>query len=269
MKMMKKFLIPVFAAITAFSLLAGCGQQAAPSESQTSSAPPSSISQSQSDSSPSSSSQTENQQPTAETSGSEASNNEVSSSGASNSETSSLPAPSETPSSEDTLAPEESEDGKTLVVYFSASGNTKAVAETIAASADAELYEIVPAEPYTDADLNWTISDSRVNMEHNDPAYRAEFSGSKDLSGYDTIFIGYPLWWREAPSIVWNFIETSDLDGKTIIPFCTSTSDGIEGSVETLKGMVPGADWLEGQRFGENLNESAVTQWVAGLELNG
>lgn len=164
----------------------------------------------------------------------------------------------------------EPETGKTLVLYFSASGNTKAVAETIATAAGAELYELTPAQPYTNDDLRWTNPDSRVNTEHNDPAHRTAIAGEfPDLAAYDTIFLGYPLWWREAPSIVWNFVENADLSGKTMIPFCTSTSDGIAGSVETLKAMAPDADWLDGMRFGENLNETAVTQWVNSLNLAG
>lgn len=238
---MKKFLLSVFAGLTALSMLAGCSQQSAPSGSQAPSA-----------SSSSSSSSSQNQPSSAASSGSE-------SSGAPSSQAS---APSESDP-----APTEPEGGKTLLLYFSASGNTKAVAETIAKAADAETYELTPTEPYTDADLNWRVADSRVNTEHNDPAHRTALAETPDLSAYDTIFLGYPLWWREAPSIVWNLIENTDLSGKTMIPFCTSTSDGIEGSVETLKNMAPAANWLEGRRFGENLNEAAVTEWVNGLGL--
>ena len=166
-------------------------------------------------------------------------------------------------------APVEPESGKTLVVYFSASGNTKAVAEVIAKTVGADTYELTPAEPYTSADLNWTDENSRVNREHNDPSHRTALAGTPDLSGYDTIFLGYPLWWREAPSIVWNFVENADLSGKTMIPFCTSTSSPFGSSGDTLKGMAPNANWLAGERFGENLNESAVTQWVNSLNLAG
>lgn len=176
------------------------------------------------------------------------------------------PASSSEPAPE---APVEPESGKTLVVYFSASGNTKAVAEVIAKTVGADTYELTPAEPYTSADLNWTDENSRVNREHNDPSHRTALAGTPDLSGYDTIFLGYPLWWREAPSIVWNFVENADLSGKTMIPFCTSTSSPFGSSGDTLKGMAPNANWLAGERFGENLNESAVTQWVNSLNLAG
>lgn len=177
------------------------------------------------------------------------------------------PAPESPAPSESVPAPAEPEGGKTLVLYFSASSNTRAVAETVAETAGAEICELTPAEPYTDADLDWTNQTSRVNTEHSDPAHRTALSEAPDLSAYDTIFLGYPLWWREAPSIVWNLVENTDLSGKTVIPFCTSTSDGIEGSVETLRGMAPAANWQEGRRFGESLNEAAVTEWVNGLDL--
>lgn len=163
----------------------------------------------------------------------------------------------------------EQQPGGTLVVYFSATGNTQAVAETIADTLGADLYEIVPEEPYTDADLNWNDPDSRVNTEHEDPSARPAIAGGiPDLSSYDTILIGYPLWWREAPPIVWNFVETADLAGKTMIPFCTSMSDGIGSSGDTLAGMAPNATWLAGQRFGENLDAASVTQWVQSLGLD-
>ncbi len=240
MSQFKRFFTFVLAGMTALSLLAGCSQQSfsgSTSQSQPSSAAPSGSPASSSSENPAS-------------------------------KTDAAPSESQPASASSESAPAEPETGKTLVLYFSASGNTKAVAETIATAAGSELYELTPAEPYTSDDLRWTNPDSRVNTEHNDPAHRTAIAGElPDLAAYDTIFLGYPLWWREAPSIVWNFMENADLSGKTIIPFCTSTSDGIEGSVETLRGMAPAANWMQGRRFGENLNESAVTQWVNSLEL--
>ncbi len=160
-------------------------------------------------------------------------------------------------------------EGGTLVVYFSATGNTQAVAQTIADSLNADLYEIVPEDPYTEEDLDWNVADSRVNVEHEDPDFRPAIAGGvPDLSGYDTVFIGYPLWWRQAPNIVWNFVESSDLAGKTMIPFCTSMSDGIGTSGETLAAMAPDATWLAGERFGESLDEASVIQWVESLGLS-
>lgn len=155
-----------------------------------------------------------------------------------------------------------------MVVYFSATGNTKAVAEVVAASTDGELYEIVPEAPYTAEDLDWTQSDSRSNKEHEDPSIRPAIAGgAKDLSGYDTIFIGYPLWWGEAPNIVWNFVESSDLSGKTVIPFATSSSSGFGSSGKTLEGMASDANWLEGQRFRSGAAAADVQSWVSGLNI--
>lgn len=172
---------------------------------------------------------------------------------------------SEAPSQDNTEA-----EGGTLVVYFSATGNTEAVAQTISDTLDADLYEIVPAEPYTDADLNWNDPDSRVNAEHADSTVRPAIAGDlPDLSGYDTVLIGYPLWWREAPPIVWNFVEQESeaLAGKTVIPFCTSMSDGIGSSGDTLAAMAPDAEWQPGGRFGESLNAAAVESWLSDLGL--
>ena len=161
MKKMKKILLSVFAGLTVLSMLAGCAQQ------------PSSGSPSQSQPSP------------APPSGSQP-----------------APAPEAPASQQEAPAPAEPETGKTLVLYFSASGNTRAVAETIAQATGAELYELTPEEPYTGDDLRWTNPDSRVNAEHNDPAHRTAIAGElPDLSAYDTIFLGYPLWWREAPAL--------------------------------------------------------------------
>ena len=166
----------------------------------------------------------------------------------------------------ETTEPESEQTGGTLVVYFSATGNTQAAAQTIADTLGAEIYQIVPEQPYTDEDLNWNVADSRVNVEHEDPSFRPAIAGGvPDLSGYDTIFIGYPLWWREAPNIVWNFVESADLSGKTVIPFCTSMSDDIGSSGDTLAAMAPEATWLAGARFGESLDEASVVAWVEGL----
>lgn len=173
--------------------------------------------------------------------------------------------PESTPSTDTTTESE----GKTLVAFFSATGNTKAVAEVIAAEKNGELYEIVPEASYTSADLDWTVQTSRSNKEHEDSSIRPAIAGdTKDLSGYDTIFIGYPLWWGEAPNIVWNFVESSDLSGKTVIPFATSSSSGFGSSGETLAGFAPDADWLDGQRFRSGVADADVQSWVSGLNLN-
>lgn len=163
---------------------------------------------------------------------------------------------------------EESESGKTLVVYFSATGSTKAVAGYIAETMDADLYEIVPEEPYTSDDLNWRNPSSRSSIEHEDPDFRPAIAGEvADLSGYDTIFLGYPLWWGEAPHIVLTFMESVDLSGKTTIPFCTSMSSGFGSSGETLQAFAPNAIWLDGQRFPSSVADTDVVEWVSGLEI--
>lgn len=160
-------------------------------------------------------------------------------------------------------------EGNVMVIYFSATGNTKAVAEVIATATDGELYEIVPETPYTSEDLDWTKTDSRSNKEHEDSSIRPAIAGdAKDLSGYDTIFIGYPLWWGEAPNIVWNFVESNDLKRKTIIPFATSSSSGFGSSGKTLEGFAPDANWLDGQRFPGGVAEADVESWVSGLNIN-
>ena len=162
-------------------------------------------------------------------------------------------------------------DGKTLVVYYSASGRTKAVAETIAKTANADLFEITPVEPYTDADLDWTDSKSRVNKEHDDESLRDIELTQVTLDNwdsYDTIFVGYPIWWGIAAWPVDNFVKGNDFTDKTVIPFCTSASSGLGESGDLLKEMAGTGDWQEGQRFSSNASESDVENWVQSLNLN-
>lgn len=158
--------------------------------------------------------------------------------------------------------------GSTLVVYFSATGTTEALAEYAADSIGAELYEIEPAEPYTDADLDYGNDNSRSTQEMNDPSARPEISGSiEDIAQYDTIFIGYPIWWGEAPRILSTFVESYDLSGKTIVPFCTSSSSGIGSSATKLAELTSGAEWLEGERFGSGTSRDEIVSWINGLGL--
>lgn len=162
------------------------------------------------------------------------------------------------------------DDGKsnTLVIYFSATGSTETVAKYISEALDTDLYEIVPKDPYTSADLNWNTPSSRVNAEHENPDFRPAIAGeAKNLANYDTVFLGYPIWWGEAPNIVRTFMENSNLDGKTIIPFCTSSSSGLGSSAETLRAYAPNAKWLNGQRFSSRASQSDVREWVRGLKL--
>ncbi len=160
--------------------------------------------------------------------------------------------------------------GKTLVVYFSATGNTETVAGYIADATGGELFELVPAEPYTSDDLDWTERDSRVSREHDDESLRAvELTNAvpDNWDEYDTVFIGYPIWWGIAAWPVDTFISSNDFTGKTVIPFCTSSSSGLGESGELLRDAAGTGEWLEGQRFQSRVSEEEVKEWVSGLEL--
>ena len=155
---------------------------------------------------------------------------------------------------------------ETLVVYFSATGTTRAVAEQIAAITDADLYEIKAAQPYTEADLNWHDSGSRTSMEQNDKNARPEIgSEAISLEGYTTIYIGYPIWWGEEPRILDRFVEAYDFDGITLIPFCTSSSSGMGRSGQNLADHAGSGTWLEGRRFGAGPSEDALREWIESL----
>ena len=161
------------------------------------------------------------------------------------------------------------EAGKTLVVYYSATGNTENVANYIAAATNGDLFKLEPTEPYSDADLNWTDDNSRVVREHDNPDERdiaLVKSTVENWDEYDTIFIGYPIWWGIAAWPVNGFIEANDFTGKTVIPFCTSSSSRLGESGELLAEMAGTGDWQEGQRFRSGISESDVTAWVESLE---
>lgn len=160
--------------------------------------------------------------------------------------------------------------GKTLVVYYSATGNTKDVAETIAKITDGDLFEIEPKEPYTDDDLDWTDDDSRVSKEHEDESLRDVELVSTDVDNwesYDTVYIGYPIWWGIAAWPVDNFVKANDFTGKTVVPFCTAASSGIGDSGNLLEKMAGTGDWKEGERFRGGASKSDVTEWVDSLGL--
>lgn len=184
-------------------------------------------------------------------------------------------APTEQPESSST-APAESEPetqpktGKTLVVYYSASGNTERVAKDIAEAAGADLFEIVPTEVYTSKDLNWTNSDSRVSREHDDESLRdvpLTTTEVPDWDSYDTVFIGYPIWWGIAAWPVDTFVKNNDFTGKTVIPFATSSSSGMGQSGSLLADMAGTGEWQEGQRFSSGVSSDDVQSWVNGLGL--
>lgn len=164
----------------------------------------------------------------------------------------------------------ESTGKKTLVVYYSASGNTKEVAEYIASATGGDLFEIVPKEVYTDEDLDWTNENSRVSVEHENEAERVvelESETAPDWESYETVFIGYPIWWGIAAWPVDGFIKANDFTGKTVIPFCTSASSGLGESGELLEEMAGTGNWQEGERFRSGASENDVRTWVEGLGL--
>lgn len=160
--------------------------------------------------------------------------------------------------------------GKVLVVYYSASGNTKRVAEDIAETAGGDLFEITPTEPYTSDDLNWTNHNSRVSREHDDESLRdvpLTTTEVPDWDSYDTVLLGYPIWWGIAAWPVNNFVKANDFIGKTVIPFATSSSSGMGQSGSLLAEMANGGDWQQGQRFSSGASEADVQAWVNGLGL--
>lgn len=169
---------------------------------------------------------------------------------------------------EGTDAPDTREN-KVLVAYFSATGTTKGVAEQIANGLSADIYEIVPEEPYTDADLDYNDNNSRTTIEMNNPDARPAISSSvENMDQYDIVFIGYPIWWGEAPRIVSTFVERYDFSGKTIVPFCTSGSSGIGSSAANLEALTSGAQWLSGERLSGSDTQDTVMEWVNSLGIN-
>ena len=163
----------------------------------------------------------------------------------------------------DVPAGDDSLSEKPLVVYFSATGNTKGVAEQIAAAADADLYEIVPAQPYSEDDLNWHDDSGRATVEQNDKSVRPVIgSETINLDGYDTVFIGYPIWWGQEPRIMDTFVESYDFTDKTVIPFCTSGSSDIDVSAADLKALAPDANWKEGKCFAADSSKEEITNWI-------
>ena len=161
---------------------------------------------------------------------------------------------------------------KALVAYFSATGTTKGVAEHIANGLNADIYEIVPEEPYTDADLDYNDNNSRTTIEMNDPDARPAISGSvENMEQYDIVFIGFPNWWYGMPMVMYSFFDEYDFSGKTVIPFCTSGGSAFSDAVDEIKNMEPDATILDGLHIGSSSvtdAESRVSEWVQGLGLS-
>ena len=159
--------------------------------------------------------------------------------------------------------------GKTLVVYYSASGSTKKVADQIAKNLNADLFEIEPVDAYTSADLDWTDNNSRVTKEHNDKSLRdIKLKNTKvdNWDSYDTVLIGYPIWWGIAAWPVDTFVKANNFNGKTVIPFCTSASSGLGQSGDLLKQEAKGGNWKEGHRFSSGASNSDIKTWTDSLK---
>ncbi len=151
---------------------------------------------------------------------------------------------------------------KKLVAYFSASGITKAVAERLAKAADADLFEIKPTVPYTSADLDWTNKKSRSSVEMSDQNSRPEIAEQlSNMEDYDTVFIGFPIWWYVAPTIINTFLESYNLSGKTIIPFATSGGSSMGKTVEVLKSLCPTANWKKGKML-NRVSDAELKKWI-------
>lgn len=190
-----------------------------------------------------------------------------------------------TPAAESTLAEAPSEQGqglpqttptpqgtgesKILVAYFSCTGTTETVANAAAEALGADIYQIQPQEPYTDADLDYNDDGSRAGREQSDAATRPAITGDvEDMAQYDIVFLGYPIWWGQAPRIVSTFLESYDFGGKTIVPFCTSGSSGIGSSADDLHSLcADSVAWLPGTRFGAGTSEEEILDWLSGLDI--
>lgn len=151
---------------------------------------------------------------------------------------------------------------KKLVAYFSASGTTKKAAERLAKATGADLFEIKPAVPYSSADLNWMDKKSRSSVEMNDPASRPEIAERlPNMADYDTVFIGFPIWWYVAPHIINTFVESYDFDRKTLVPFATSGGSGMGRTVDELRKLCPSANWKAGKMM-NGVSDNALADWA-------
>ncbi len=150
---------------------------------------------------------------------------------------------------------------KIAVVYFSATGTTETVAKYIEEATKGVIFEIVPSSKYTSDDLNYNNNNSRANREQNDDSARPEIANKINIDIYDTIYLGFPIWWGDVPKVILTFLDTYDLSGKTVIPFCTSGSTGISGSMNTLRNYNKNVNWKDGRRFTISSKEE-INRWV-------
>lgn len=160
--------------------------------------------------------------------------------------------------------------GKVLVAYFSCTNNTEGVALKIAEALNADTYEIIAEQPYTDDDLNYNDSSSRSTKEQNDDSCRPAISGSvENMKDYDIVVIGYPIWWGQAPKIMYTFMESYDFSEKTVVPFCTSASSGVGSSAENLHSSASDSvNWLDGTRLSSDASEEDIADWLNKIGLN-
>lgn len=169
----------------------------------------------------------------------------------------------------DKTDPQPSGNSRSIVVYFSCTNTTKGIADQIVSVTGSKTYQIEPEVPYTSADLDYNNSSSRANREQNDPSARPEIAGTpEDLSNYDVVFLGYPIWHGKAPKIIFTFLESQNFAGKTIVPFCTSHSSGIGSSDTDLHHLATGAEWKQGRRFSGNESEETIKNWIESMNLN-
>lgn len=159
---------------------------------------------------------------------------------------------------------------KSIVIYFSRTNNTEKIANYIIDITNSDKYVIEAKTPYTNEDINYNDSNSRTSIEQNDPTCRPEIGNATiDLSKYEVIYLGYPIWWGQAPKIMYTFVESYDLSNKTIIPFCTSGSSGIGSSATNLEESTTNAKWLSGKRFGSSSSKNEVKEWLDTINLGG
>lgn len=156
---------------------------------------------------------------------------------------------------------------KSAVIYFSATGNTKQIAEYISEITDSDIIEIIPKEEYTEADLSYNNDDCRANVEQNNSTSRPEISNTIEIDNYEIIYLGYPIWWGDVPKIILTLLDNYNFDGKTVIPFCTSGSTGITQSMNTLKTYNEDVNWIDGKRFSSSSNKNDVESWINDLEI--
>lgn len=179
-----------------------------------------------------------------------------------------VPDPEPEPNPDPTPDPTPS-DGRALVVYFSCTNTTKGIADRIVEAIGAATWRIEPETAYTSEDLNYNNSSSRANREQNDPSARPAIKSTcENLTDYDVVFLGYPIWWGKAPKVIFTFLEGHNLAGKTVVPFCTSHSSGIGSSDTDLHRLATGAEWKQGRRFSGNESKETIKKWIESMDLN-